>query len=117
MPPHLAGELVVVRFPFSDLSGFKLRPAIVLGCASTDEYILCQVTSQPNPGAPSITLRSIDLADGYMRVDSFVRPSKLFTADNSIIQCTIGKLCEAKLAEIRTALYTALFSGFVNASS
>jgi len=40
------GDLVVVTFPFSDLSDSKLRPALVVGEAGRGDFILCQVTGQ-----------------------------------------------------------------------
>jgi len=42
-----AGAVVLVQFPFSDLSETKLRPAIALADAGRGDWILCQVTSQP----------------------------------------------------------------------
>ncbi len=42
-----AGSIVLVNFPFSDLSAAKLRPAIVLASAERDDWILCQLTSNP----------------------------------------------------------------------
>ena len=41
------GAVVLVRFPFSDLSQSKLRPAVVLANAGRGDQILCQVTSKP----------------------------------------------------------------------
>ena len=40
-----AGEIVLVPFPFSDLSQAKLWPAVVLADAGRGDWILCQVTS------------------------------------------------------------------------
>jgi hypothetical protein len=40
------GEVVVVPFPFSDLSGAKRRPALVVAALTGDDVILCQITSQ-----------------------------------------------------------------------
>ncbi len=39
------GAVVLVPFPFSDLSASKLRPAIVLDEAGRGDWVLCQVTS------------------------------------------------------------------------
>lgn len=41
------GSIVLIPFPFSDLSHSKLRPAVVLAEAGKDDYILCQITSNP----------------------------------------------------------------------
>jgi mRNA interferase MazF len=53
-----ASEVVMVPFPFSDLSQSKLRPAIVLADAKRGDWILCQITSNPyaDPGAIQITV-------------------------------------------------------------
>ena len=40
-----AGSVVLVRFPFSDLSQTRLRPAVVLADAGRGDWVLCQVTS------------------------------------------------------------------------
>lgn len=42
-----AGEVVLIPFPFSDLSQTKVRPAICLADAGRGGWILCQVTSNP----------------------------------------------------------------------
>jgi mRNA interferase MazF len=43
--PSAAGAVVLIPFPFSDLSASRLRPAIVLASAGRGDWILCQVTS------------------------------------------------------------------------
>ena len=40
------GDVVVVPFPFSDLTQAKRRPALVLSVLEGDDLILCQITSQ-----------------------------------------------------------------------
>ena len=47
MGPVQPGIVVFVRFPFSDLSASKLRPAVVLAQAGGVDWILCQATSNP----------------------------------------------------------------------
>ncbi len=53
LPP--VGAVVLVRFPFSDLSQSKLRPAIVLANAGRGNQILCQVTSKPYSDTGAVT--------------------------------------------------------------
>jgi len=40
------GDVVVIPFPFTDLSGNKKRPALVLAVLPGDDLIVCQITSK-----------------------------------------------------------------------
>jgi mRNA interferase MazF len=42
-----AGQVALLPFPFSDLSRNKLRPAVLLAAASREDWIVCQITSNP----------------------------------------------------------------------
>ena len=55
-----AGAVVLVPFPFSDLSRSKLRPAVVLADAKRGDWILCQITSNPYSDARAIKLSEKD---------------------------------------------------------
>lgn len=46
MAEFVRGDVVVVPFPFSDLSQAKRRPALVVAELTGDDLILCQITSQ-----------------------------------------------------------------------
>ena len=80
-----AGGIVLVPFPFSDLSPAKLRPAVALADAGRGDWILCQVTSNPygDPGAVHLTPASF--GSGSLRSDSYARPGKLFTASQELM--------------------------------
>jgi mRNA interferase MazF len=52
MGPLTVGSVVLIPFPFSDLSRAKLRPAIALAQTLRDDWILCQVTSNPPTAIP-----------------------------------------------------------------
>ena len=54
------GSVVLVRFPFSDPSASKLRPAVVLAGVDRDDWILCQVTSNPYSDAKAVEIRDSD---------------------------------------------------------
>jgi mRNA interferase MazF len=99
-----AGQVVLVHFPFSDLTASKLRPALVLADAGRDDWILCQITSKPYGDPRAIHLEEGDFAHGSLRLTSFARPGKLFTAHASLVTREIGELEAAKFAAIRDAV-------------
>ena len=68
------GAVVLVRFPFSDLSRTKLRPAVVLADAGRGDRVLCQVTSKPYGDAAAVVLDDTAFASGSLRVTQ-LRPT------------------------------------------
>ena len=92
MVPPAAGAVILVRFPFSDLSQTKLRPAVVLADAGRGDWILCQVTSNAYGDALAIKLEDASFATGSLRATSCARPGKLFTASRDLIVTQVGKL-------------------------
>lgn len=98
------GAVVLVRFPFSDLSNTKMRPAIVLADADLGDWVLCQVTSQPYTDRKAVEITSADLTSGSLNKTSYARPGKLFTANAGIMKTHIGDLQSAKLEEIIQAV-------------
>ena len=92
MGKFTVGSVVLVTFPFSNLKGQKVRPALVLANVEFNNLILCQITSKPYTSKISICLRTTDFAKGSLPIVSYVRPDKLFTADRTIIKKTVGQL-------------------------
>ena len=95
-----ASSVVVVRFPFSDLSNSKLRPAVVLAGVGRGDWILCQVTSRPYADTDAIPLRNDSFAVGSLRLDSYARPGKLFTANESLVATAVGSLTDDSFRQI-----------------
>ena len=95
MGAFAAGSVVLVPFPFSDLSRSKLRPAVVLAEADRDDLILCQVTSNPYSDGAAVAVTSSDFLVGSLQRVSYARPGKLFTANTSLIVDDVGMLQDA----------------------
>lgn len=85
MAKFVKGEVVVIPFPFSDLSGSKRRPALVLADLPGDDLLLCQITSQSSKDIYAVPLLAADFQNGSLPVNSFIRPARLFTADRNIV--------------------------------
>lgn len=86
------GGVVLVPFPFSDLSQSKLRPALVLAASGQGDFILCQLTSNSYADPLAIEIANGDLRRGSLHRTSFARPGKLFTANDSLIVREVGVL-------------------------
>ncbi|HET9680045.1 MAG TPA: type II toxin-antitoxin system PemK/MazF family toxin [Gammaproteobacteria bacterium] len=97
--------MVLVRFPFSDLSATKLRPALVLANSGRGDWICAQITSKPYADPNAVTLGTEDLSGGDLNRTSYVRPSKLFTASEMLFQRSVGQMIEEKrLAVVDTII-------------
>lgn len=94
------GDIIVIPFPFSDLSASKKRPAMVIASLQGEDLILCQVTSKETADNYSVPLSGREFKTGALGQDSNIRPNKLFTADKSIIDYKIGSLKETKTKEV-----------------
>lgn len=96
MAKFVKGEVVVIPFPFSDLSGSKRRPALVLADLPGDDIVLCQITSQnAAKDVLAIPLTAEDFRTGSLPVASFIRPGRIFTADKNLIVKSSGVISEA----------------------
>ncbi len=105
------GSVVLVRFPFSDLTTSKLRPAVVLADAGRGDWVLCQITSQQYADAAAIEITHSDLENGSLNKTSYARPAKLFTANSGIMTKTVGELKDEKLREILLAIISLFDKG------
>jgi mRNA interferase MazF len=105
-----AGQVVTVPFPYSDLSGQKLRPVLLVASAGYNDWVICQITSNPYADALAIPLTASSFLSAGLRHTSYARPSKLFTANESLITAQIGVLKDAVLQQIRENVITVIRS-------
>ena len=106
-----AGSVILVPFPFSDLSQSKLRPAVVLADAARGDWLLCQITSKAYSDPQAIELTNDSFAQGSLHVISYARPGKLFTANRSLIVKQVGMLKKDVLKQIVDAIAEMLRKG------
>ena len=108
MARFVKGDVVVVPFPFSDLSRAKRRPALVLAAMQGGDFILCQITSRAVADGYAVALDETDFRSGSLRKPSNIRPNRLFTADGNLILYRAGQLAAEKTAEVVEALVAIL---------
>lgn len=103
-----AGAVVLLPFPFSDLSQSKLRPAVVFADAGKGDWVLCQVTSKPYADPNAVELTNNDFATGSLKLTSYARPGKLFTASETLIASQVGQLEPVSLRKVVDAVIALL---------
>jgi mRNA interferase MazF len=111
-----AGAVVLVPFPFSDLSQAKLRPAVVLAYSGRGDWILCQVTSNPYGDALVVEITDDSFDSGSFRVSSYARTGRLFTADQDLMVTQVGTLNAQSFKTIIEAVVEILRSGLTTPS-
>lgn len=104
MEKPVKGDIVVLPFPFSDLTTTKKRPAFVATNLDGDDIILCQITSNARFDKYSIQLNTEHFDIGCLETNSIIRPNKIFTADKSIISYKIGSVKGSKVKEVEETL-------------
>lgn len=100
MERFVKGDVVVVPFPFSDLTRAKRRPALVIAELEGDDLILCQITSQSIRDSHAVPIDEGDFETGTLKQRSNVRPNRIFTADRHIVLYRVGRLKSEKVNQI-----------------
>ncbi len=104
MARFVKGDVVVVPFPFSDLTQAKRRPTLVVASPSGDDLILCQITSQTVRDGYALVLNDSDFRGGSLKQPSNIRPNRIFTADKRLILYRVGGLKQEKLEKVTQAI-------------
>lgn len=108
MEAFASGQIVLLPFPFSDLSANKLRPALVLADAGRGDWVLCQITSKPYADVNAIVIKDTDFVQGGLQRISYARAGKLFTANQSLFQANAGVLTAERHAQVVDAIIALL---------
>ena len=104
MEKPVKGDIVLVPFPYSDLSAAKKRPALVAASLEGNDVVLCQITSKARLDCYSVALSNADFVSGGLPVNSIVRPTRLVTADTQIIIHKAGSLTPNKIKSVEKTL-------------
>lgn len=106
----LKHEVVLVPFPFDDLSSTKVRPAVCLAEAigTHRHVVLAFVTSRivTHPAATDIVVdsNSSDFASTGLHVSSTLQLHRLMTVTASLIQRELGSLSSRLQQDVNTGL-------------
>ena len=100
----MIGDLVIAPFPYTDFSESKRRPVLVVADVGPTDRIVCEITSRGYNRPGDIAITQQDMQAGTLGAASWIRPGHLHTMDQSLFVRTVGRLSDAKLAEIALAI-------------
>jgi mRNA interferase MazF len=96
------GDIVLIPFPFTDLTGNKLRPAVILICTKLDVTV-CFITTQLQ-WKDKYDVELIASSLNGLKKDSIVRVGKLATIDKDLVLGKIGDLEPKYLLSLNNSL-------------
>ena len=100
----LPSEIVLLPFPYTDLSATKRRPVLVLKAGNAQgDFLAVQITSQLGY-RPAVRLIAEDFELGGLPRESIVRPDKVFTLNKALIVRRVGKLTPSGFERILEAV-------------
>jgi len=100
MGQFVKGEVVVISFPFTDFSNSIRRPALVVASPNRSDPIFCMITRKRREDGFSIPLEPTDFDQGRLDCSSNIRPNRIFTAAESKVISSVGKVKQAKIQEV-----------------
>ena len=94
--------MVLVSFPFTDLSGSKLRPAFVLA-ESNQDVLVAFITTQ-SKWSDEFSIKLTATAINGLKIDSLVRLNKITTLDKNLVFGKLGNLSDMDINQINVGL-------------
>lgn len=104
------GQIVLVPFPYADLSAAKLRPVLLLHLVTRrfDDWLVCMVTSQLHHAEPNfdeiLSKGDVDFPLSGLKVDSAIRNGRLAVIEGALMAGAIGEIGPERLQRIRQRL-------------
>ncbi|MGI0080326.1 MAG: type II toxin-antitoxin system PemK/MazF family toxin [Nitrososphaerales archaeon] len=101
-------DIVLLKFPFSDLKSSKIRPALVL---SNDDYnsrfedfVAVPLTTNLQLREYTILITSNELETGRLIAESKVKVDRIFSVSKKLVRIKIGRLKQETYARIKSML-------------
>lgn len=104
------GEILIVPFPFSDLSSVKQRPVLVLSKdidnKSADDIVTCGITSNLKDSKYSVLIEDANLEQGQIPGKSRIKVDKLFTLDKNIVKKRLARINKETFNQVKQIFST-----------
>jgi len=103
---YKTGDILLIKFPFTNLKKSKKRPVLVVKSQNSLNDIICfQITSNKNQ-TNLLKIKKSDLSDAIFSFDSYIKYDKCFTLNSEIV--------DKKIAEVHSSLLDSVKKLFCN---
>jgi len=105
-----AGQVVLFRFPQTDLGEGKLRPALLLGKlpGEYDDWLICMISSQIRHQVLGfdevIQEADADFVESGLKMPSVIRVGRLAVVEGELLLGAIGQIAQERLQRIKNHL-------------
>jgi mRNA interferase MazF len=104
MSNYSRGEVVLVLYPFSDLSGFKVRPAVVVSAPHTSRDLLIVPLTSRTISLLAGEFVLTDWKQAGLNVETAAKRG-IYTVQSNLVVQSVGRLSNADLNELNAALW------------
>jgi mRNA interferase MazF len=90
MDTHSFGDIVLLRFPYTDGQSFKRRPALVINDTNDGDVVVCRITSQIYKTKFDVKVDNWDKSG--LKLPSVIRIHKIATLEKEMVESVMGKI-------------------------
>jgi mRNA interferase MazF len=90
MANYKLGDIVLIKFPFTNNNTFKKRPALIIKDTNDGDVIVCRITSKVYNSPYDIELKNWNLYG--LKLASVVRVHKIASLENNLIDLKLGEI-------------------------
>ena len=96
------GDIVLLKFPFTDGKNYKRRPALIISDFDDGDIIVCRITSQIYETPFDVYLDNWEKFG--LKLPSVIRVHKLATLEKDLVEATMGKIDDPTRAKVSTII-------------
>ncbi|HEX3007300.1 MAG TPA: type II toxin-antitoxin system PemK/MazF family toxin [Bacteroidales bacterium] len=96
------GDIVLLKFPYTDNNTFKRRPALIINDFNDGDIVVCRITSQIYKTKHDIFIEAWEKSG--LKLPSVIRVHKIATLQKDMVETVMGKIDDLTKNSVRTAI-------------
>ena len=99
------GDIILIRFPFTNVTDFKVRPALVIRDQNDEDLTVLPISTTVNMKRQDIAIKKSHYATSPLSIPSVVRLRKITTLHGALVVKKISEVNREFLGEVLSALF------------